>query len=324
MANAARVALASIKCKCLLFHSLDDPIAVYADLADSIKRNSFEGVRLVNLHGLGHFIHESLSTEATRNLALVHFGLMTDEAEDRAAQRGLLAEMFVQRSQESGRWSALLFSLMGGFFALFGVLLSATLPDVLRGPRGEDPASIPYYLIAYVMAISIYLNMAGLHFFYVNRIDTYIKHHVEPLLTGQGWTTFRNNPWASSKTSSIITTSVAEAVLLTPLIMATGCLGYVDWEYGHRLGFLASDNYVLTIWFLIALMTWVGSLSAIHRLRKYTKEVVFGMVRPKTTTFIFERHLSDLLQSVSPPRNQASAQMAVAQEVAVAHEVAHE
>jgi len=151
----------------LFIHSVDDPVADYAAVAELVQTTPSDRVRLISLSGLAHFIQFDIPPQALCRLAIAHFHPATQEP-DRS--HPIWVENVKQREEEVLRWSNVLTLLFFAVFTVFGTLAKATLPEVISKQRGA-----PYLLFAYALLIAGYLQIVFLYFFYMNRTQVYLR-----------------------------------------------------------------------------------------------------------------------------------------------------
>ena len=286
----------SVKCPVLLLHSVDDKVASYEHLAYAARINTNVNALVVTFFALDHFLQFDVPPAGICNLALEQFGLSNQQITPPQANSGLLVERLKQRSEESRHWAEMLFRLITGFFAVMGGLLYVSLPDVI----GKQPRA-PYYLISYSLLISIYVQLATLYFFYLNRVDSYIKYHIEPYLQGVGWISFRTNHWASGEASKVMTRLVSIAELGIPFIISYVILIYTAITYYERfLLFDPRNSIFLQTSLGVGTLFWIIAAYGIGMVMHYGRQRLHIPVITQIANEGVEEQIDRLYASISP------------------------
>lgn len=293
---AAAPDLASIPntCPVLFIHSVDDPVADYGAIARRVQSAASNRVRLVTLAGLAHFIQFDISPHRIRDLAFAHFTAPATESPP--APEPTQAQALEKREDEIRHWANVLSVLVLGFFASFGAILNATLPDIIN-----KNARAPYYLVGYPAVLSLYLGFAFLYLFYLDRAQAYVRIFLDPLQeTGIGWIAYRTNRWVSGRASHQMTRLIAASSVLLPSAVAVASLTYAVTEYHSRL-FAADGRYVFLR--LLALIAVVGMVQAAYagiRVTRYSRVHLYTIPSVVPASREFLRALQDLYTSVLP------------------------
>lgn len=283
-----------IKCPVLLLHSCDDKEAVYDSVAEMVKVGVNTKSLLVTFFGLDHFLPFHIPPDAICNLALKFFGLTDQKTNLNESMPAVFCEQLKIRNDESRHWSGILFSLVVGFYAVMGVLLYHTLPDVLK-----RTSEAPYYLISYSLVTSLYIKLSTLYFFYLNRVDSYIKYHLEPYIMGIGWTAFRTNRWASGTASHIMTPLVTYSEASLTFLISLTLLIYTSVSYNSQIFSSSGASYFLLAGLVLGFLMWLIAGATIWTLIKYGQRL-YAPVVPQYTTSGIEELLDILYASVEP------------------------
>ncbi len=293
---AAAPDLASVPntCPVLFIHSVDDPVADYGAIARRVRAAASNQVRLVTLTGLEHFIQFDISPHRIRDLAVEHFKGRVNESP--AALEPTQAQALEKREDEIRHWANVLSVLVLGFFASFGAILNATLPDVIN-----KSARAPYYLVGYPAALALYLGFAFLYLFYLDRAQAYVRIFLDPLQeTGIGWIAYRTNRWVSGRASHQMTRLIAGSSVLLPSAVAIASLTYAASAYHAKL-FAANGQYVFLR--LLAVIAVVGMVQAAYagiRVTRYSRVHLYTIPSVVPASRDFLRALQDLYTSVLP------------------------
>lgn len=161
----------NIGCDSLLFHSIDDKVSDYSKVRELRLRHS--NLKLITLRGLNHLIQFDIPQPAIGDVILEYFFPSNEGTDD---QSQLAKDIFSQISVEFNHWSGLLFKLIGGFFTIFGALVYFSLENILL-----NKSSAPYYLTSYSIVNCLFVVLAAMYFFYINRANAYMKQQIEPL-----------------------------------------------------------------------------------------------------------------------------------------------
>ncbi len=276
--------------KILLLHSIDDNVADYEIVRK--LRISNNNIKLITLRGLNHFLQFDIPAHKLSNLIKVFF--FQQEGSVKISDDVIRADLENILS-EFNHWSGLLFKLIVGFFTIFGALVYFSLPDIL-----QNKPSAPYYLTSYSIVNSLFIILASMYFFYVNRANAYMKHILEPHLTPMPWVTYRTNAYISGKESVFITNRVSVAVIGTPLIISAGSLMYLSYRYTHA--YLANFNsgMLLIYSLMFALILFVFSVSSLVRLSKYSNRELYYIHPECFHQQILNDCISSLYQSIEP------------------------
>lgn len=304
------------RCPILLVHSLDDKISSFSATARVVRASAREDIRLVPIHGLNHFIQFDIAPHTLRDIALEYFSPSESMTE---SETEILSVVINESWQESRHWSGIIFQLIVGFFTLFGALLAFTLPDVLQASWGEADgqeivkslsggelqkhhkavAGAPYYLIGYSFVISIYIILLSLYFFYMNRIDSFIRVHVEPLYNFAPWMQYRTRAEATGKTSSIITNAVSIPTVLIPIFASISLLVALPFIFPDRIFVWELRNAFLHSFYFSSVILSLYSVWSLFLLKFHASSVTYGISAPIKTSSGMELAIRRLYASIN-------------------------
>ena len=247
----------------LLVHSTDDPVADYRAVVAEVKKAASAKVRLVTFAGLEHFIQFDMSPHAMCEVALAHFDPL---AKNMDSSHPAWTENLKQREEEVRHWSNAVWLVLAGFLAFFGILLNLTLSDVFRGTERA-----PYYLVAYSMLITFYLQQLLLYLFYLNRTQAYLRLYVEPVgPTPIGFAEYRTNRWISTRQSRLMTPFVSFAASAIPVLLSVWSLVSVVTGYRKFLFSSQPSSVLLQVLVLVGAIWLLIVLFASRQVGKYT------------------------------------------------------
>jgi esterase/lipase len=284
-----------VKSPVLFLHSVSDKVASYDSVAQIVRTNPAIKSLIVTFFGLDHFLQLDLSPIAVYDLSMRFFGLVDDREIPNKDNPTMLAERLRQRSEDSRHWADMLFRLIIGFYTIISGFLYFSLPDVL-----EQKPKAPYYLIAYALFMSLFVKFAVLYFFYLNRVDSYIKYHLDPSFPGLSWMEFRTNPWASGRASSILTRRIANSTIGFPFLAAYFLILYVLVAYNDRFVILSRRNLVLQVGMVLGVCTWIIAGNAASVVMMYGKQRLYIPVQPNFAEPGIEERIEQLYSSVLP------------------------
>ncbi len=283
-----------LRCPLLLLHSLSDRLASYDSSAWVARSSGSATCRLVTLHGLNHFLQFDVAPPALRDLALQFFGL--EEGEQNVHPReSHLAEAIEQCREDARHWSRILFQLILAFFSVFGALVYFSLKEILQG---EDKA--PHFLVAYALVSSVYVLLASLYFFYLNRVTVFLKHHIEPQIRGLPWVTYRTLRPASGNTSLIMSRLLAAPILALPLVISASAIAYAVGAYPDRFMELALRNVFLQASLCCTFGLLVVAVLSVCQLLRYTNTELYRIPRTRFANPAFEASLCRFFEAVAP------------------------
>jgi pimeloyl-ACP methyl ester carboxylesterase len=211
--NLAFKQVSQIDCPILFFHSLDDKVAHYESTSEAVRFCKSE-CRLVSLNCLDHFLQFDITTSKVCDF-VTHFfklpspnilGYPSPSPSDFLKVSSDLLKLY---SDDRRQWTLILFQILAGALAAFAVLLYKTVDEI-------DGDSGPYYLSVYGVAASIYLIIATLYFNYANRVDVYIKMHIEPFIPTMSWATFRTSRFAAGRRIGSLTARATRPLYVVP------------------------------------------------------------------------------------------------------------
>lgn len=289
--------LASVQCPVLFFHSVNDRVSDYWEVVAYAETLAHDDTCLVNFRHLGHFVHFDVPLPLFYNVVTAFFETYkageTRQMDDNFEES--LRDASEYASAELRHWSDILFRLIVGFFTIFGALLYYSLPKVLEG----DPGT-PYYLLAYSILTSTFLIMASLYFFYVNRVNVFMKHHIEPYLPCASWAAFRTSTYLGGKESRRMTSSLSLATVLPAAAISLGSLGYAVVQYRHRFFSFGSDDILLFAIAVVAVMLILRAIASGRALSRYTERELYRIPAPRRSFAHLQRPIQTLCLSVNP------------------------
>ncbi len=286
-----------IQCPVLLIHSLDDQVASYHAVIKAVRHYDIRRSKVVTLQHLNHFLQFDIPPSAMVDLALEFFGLDQPPAQPEATANLALIEALKQCYEESRHWAGILFHLVVGFFSIFGVLVYYTLEAILDG---EEAGA--YYLVAYILAINIYLLLALLYFFYVARALVFLKQHLEPQLIEFPWVTYKTIPWAAGRISEKMTRVVFLSMTAVPGVTSLAVILYCLFSqiYSQRFLVADKDNVLLQAALIAGTVLWFHGARLFWSLWRYNRRMLYQVPGSGATTTRFQSLLLQLYSKVSP------------------------
>jgi esterase/lipase len=301
--------MCEINAPVLLLQSIDDGVSSFDAVANSIRQCRGSKKDMVTFYHLKHFLQFDIPAECVRDVALDYFG--TPETDDKWGKSFdvPVSDRYREMCNESRHWSKMVFTLVVGFFTIFGALLYSTLPEVMKGDPNSASysgaatiaiSSAPYYLLFYSNVINTYILCSGMYLFYLNRAESYIKHFVEPECGPFPWVHFRTSSRLSGNLSPRITTAVAMITICLPLLSSLSILIYTVNGYAERLFTINPRNTMLILLFISAMATlFMGIRNAIH-LHRFTRRHLYRTVQPLHSSKSFNGRMSRMFSSVDP------------------------
>ncbi len=282
-----------LKCPILFLHSIDDKVSSYFKLAQTITSERLN-CRLVTFRELNHFIQFDIPSSSIRDLTLNYFKISKSEKYVEH-ELSLIKENYKECKNEERHWADIVFKIIVGFFSVFGMLLYFSLDEVYqRTPKA------PYFLIAYSLAINIYILLVTLYFFYLNRIAVYLKHHLEPFIPGISFITYRTKKWISGKISQTMTLNVSMFFVGLPFSISIFLLIYCLLSYTECFASLTTTNCFMYTLFIFTFFLWCFNVKQVRDLKRYTIREVYNIPRPVKTTICFENQLLQLISNILP------------------------
>ena len=165
-------------------------VANYWAVANLAKSITPFGSCLVTFRCLKHFLHFDAPLCSWFDVISSFF--WQKDSTINAPDREQIKDARLHASAELRHWSGILFQLIVGFFSIFGALVYFSLPEILNEKSGA-----PYYLASYSILTSFFLILLCLYFFYVNRVNVFLKHHIEPYISSISWTAYRTTKFFS-------------------------------------------------------------------------------------------------------------------------------
>ncbi len=172
------------------------------------------------------------------------------------------------------------------------------LPFELQVEHLTAVAGAPYYIVSYSFIIYLYLILLSLYFFYLNRIDTFIRIHVEPLHDVVPWIQSRTRREATGTTSRRLTNMLTIPVALIPWFAATTMMFIAPIVFTDRLAWEGGRNLFLHTFYVTTLLMAFISAGSLYALQRHTSHVVYGIPAPITTTPAMETQITRLYASV--------------------------
>lgn len=252
-----------IQCPTFLFHSKDDKISDY----DIIAKNANNNIKLITFRVLNHYMQFDIPQQSLGNAII---SLLAPEENKVLINEEKVKESFSHISSEANHWSSIIFQLIVGFFSIFGTLVYFSLPDILA-----DKPTAPYYLTSYALLNCIFLILAVMYFFYLNRAIIYLKHYIEPYIENIPWVTYRTNEFMSGEESRYVTMKVSFVILGIPTIIATSSLIHIIDNY-LLIYIFNLEKYVLLIGsFTVTLLFYIITILMLVTLQKYTARELY-------------------------------------------------
>ncbi len=277
-----------IECNTFLFHSMDDKVSDYYAVSNQVNNN--KNIKLITFRNLNHFMQFDIPQQVLSDTILK----LLEPKETEVINTEIIKDSFFHMSKESNHWSGIIYKLIVGFFSIFGALVYFSLPDILA----EKPTT-PYYLTSYILLTCIFTMLAAMYFFYLNRAIVFLKLHVEPYLNVMPWTTYRTNKFISGTESVQITNKVSIVIIGIPMMIATGSLMYVVYEYS--LGYILdpTNHILLTVSFIFSLFLYYNTLSVLIALQKYTTRELYKLVPQKFDNIEQSNMIINLYNSIN-------------------------
>lgn len=280
-----------IRCPVIFFHSIDDKVSRYADTAAFCNALNECG-RMVTLQQLDHFIQFDIPPTKIRDIAIYYFKESKEYEKESAMDNNMLTVQLEQLHLEAGRWSDVMFRLVLTFFTIFGFLLYNSLPDVTT-----KSTEAPYYLVSYSLVINIYLILASLYYFYINRSIAYLVHHVEPFIIGLPSKTYRTISFASGPR---ITGGISVIVFAMPLLISLLSITYGIYEYNDCFLIVTKSNMLLQLWMLVSIATFLCIIATLIKVTKHARFQLSIVPKLYNVTAYYELLLRKLYISVTP------------------------
>ncbi len=255
-----------IECNTFLLHSIDDKVADYYSVSNLANNNT--NIKLITFRNLNHFMQFDMPQQILSETILE---LLEPRKNDKI-NNDMIKDLYNNMSAELNHWSGIIYKLIAGFFSVFGALVYFSLPDILA-----KKSTTPYYLTTYALLTCIFVILATMYFFYVNRTNVFLKLYVEPYLNVMPWATYRTNKFLSGSESVKVTRKVAIVVIGLPMTIATGSLIYVIYGYMAKYIFDPTNNILLIVSFIITLILYYGSFSILKTLQKYTTRELYNL-----------------------------------------------
>jgi carboxylesterase len=282
--------LNDVSCPVVLFHSIDDRLADYRAAARLTRLG--KSFSMITFTSLNHFLQFDMSPELLCKTIRAYLGLIDSQGSENLEAIAGKAE---QRNEDARHWSDIVFRLILAFFTIFGALLFFSLEDVFNE---SERAST--FLLSYVFVLSLYVQLAALYFFYVVRVDVYLKSFAEPLNSGLGWTGFRTNRFVSGAPSATMTRLISASVVGMPLVGAAVLLVYAVVKYWTEDFGPTADNNFHQIFGAVSLLMWLWALRASVSLNSYTTRSLYHRVPLRLPSETVTRAIDELYQSVDP------------------------
>jgi carboxylesterase len=285
--------LSNIECPIIFFHSIDDLVSDYWTVANLADDLASRGAHLVTFRCLRHFLHFDMPLPSIFKVVSEFF--WPSKIDDCKKDSQSMKDAWLHASEELRHWSGIIFQIIVGFFSIFGTLLYFSLPDVLNQKSGA-----PYYLLSYSILISFFLILLSLYFFYLNRVNVFLKHHIEPYLSCTSWTAFRTSRFLSGKESENMTKRVSFTVIGLPLIISISTLTYALIEYHDRFFVFKDQNILLIVSIVVATFLLFIAIDLLQLLSRYTKRELYKIKASKHQIGNIQEALQLLYLSVSP------------------------
>jgi pimeloyl-ACP methyl ester carboxylesterase len=297
MGRMALERMPDIRCPVLFFHSFDDRVAGYVPVAKALRCCGAGVKRLISFNHLNHYIQFDIRPSDIVALSLRFFDRETTPSvkAERPEDAKIVSDLLKMYTDERRHWSQVLFQTIIGFFTAFSLLLFNSLSDIVTNtPRA------PYFLVSYSLASSIYLTLSILYFFYANRVDVYLKFHVEPMMPGTSWAAFRSSKWMTGGASYRVTRLATIPLTVFPSLVSFLSLGGCAVRYWNKLADLTLHYSVLKILFLLAVGLAAYTIHAIRTFNRFTMRWLYIAQPADASDLETEGLLMRLYQSVSP------------------------
>lgn len=280
-----------IRCPVIFFHSIDDKVARYTDTAAFCSALNEYG-RMVTLQQLDHFIQFDIPPAKIRDIVVYYFKESKEYEKDFSVDNNMLTMQLEQLHLEHRMWADIMIRLVLAFFTVFGFLLYNSLPDLIT-----KSTEAPYYLISYALTINIYLIIALLYYFYINRSIAYLVHHIEPFIIGLPSKTYRIIHYASGPR---MTGGVSVIVFALPLVISLLCIIYGIYEYADRFLIVEKSNLLLQLWMLVSMTTFLCIIVTLIKVTKHSRYQLSIVPKLYNATPYYELLLRKLYISVVP------------------------
>jgi esterase/lipase len=273
-------ALSDVTCPILFFHSVDDKVSRYSSIPTALRKCS-PGSRLVTFSSINHFLQFDLPTNRVCLFAMKFFGLPPGHSADVSTQPADVStqpadapapsasDLLRIYRDEQRHWAITLLQINLRALVAFALLLYNTLHSIVA--QTQDA---PYFLLSYTALLSMYLILITLYFFYLNRVDAYIKACVDPLIKTISWTTFRTNEFVSGRESTRITRLTTLPLFGFPFAIATISLVFCAWGYKDQI-FVIGKLEPLQIAFLVVLVLFLYMLFFVYRHRSFARRWLY-------------------------------------------------
>ncbi len=285
-----------VKCPILFFHSVDDRVSDYKTFLNNINNFCIEKYRIITFNNLNHYIQFDVPPYRIRDLACQFFCITDFKKNEKKIQVDFLKETLNQCSERANHWSGILFKIIAGFFTIFGLFLTYTLEKVLL-----KHAEAPYYLVSYSLIVGLYLLLASLYFFYLNRISAYQKQFIEPLVSFYlPWTEYKRNKWISGEESEKMTGYSTFCIVVLPALIVPIIAVYCLLNYEDRFLVLEGRNVLLQSLLVSSILLWIASIKSGYMVNNFTNRELNQTKNIPETTFEFQKLLTRLYSSVTP------------------------
>ena len=283
-----------IDCPVLFFHSHNDRVASYKKIKEFISNSFFSNYRLIPFRGLNHHLQFDMSPEFMFE-TIIEYLQISPNTSERIDEAQSLELVYNQCREESRFWANIIFKIIVGFFSIFGALLYFSLETILK----KMPEA-PYFLISYSIVINTYILLLSLYFFYMNRVDVYIKYHLEPQMLGFPWISFRTMGCASGKESERITKHSSIFIGIIPILASISIIIYSLKAYSFRFFVYKNENVFIQIFMLTAIVLLIAALKSTINLRLYNIRELYRKIPFYKTTPVFENMLLKLYSTIKP------------------------
>jgi carboxylesterase len=293
-ARRVRTEVYKINCPTLMLHSIDDKAADYNAVAETYYTMP-QGSRLVTFRSLNHFLQFDVPAVRLRDLVLDFLNLKQAPPNE-VSSEDALKNVYTQVNEESRQWAGHIFSLIVGFFSIFGALVFFSF-DAVASMKPEAP----YFAMLYSFIANIYLTLIILYYYYLNRTLAYVKHHIEPSMTFVTWVSYKSYKWISGEESVILTGAVSIFLVLIPVLISAGSIIYCLHYFPARFSTFRPDNLFLQFLVFFSLLMLAFNLGlGLLTMNTSQSELHGGMVRARHTRMSFEKQLMELYSSIKP------------------------
>ena len=292
-ASEVKNKLSNTNCPVLFIHSIDDRVASYKTLAQTAVSGGID-YRVITVRELNHFIQFDIPSAYLRDLALVYFSLIDDPL-DREEQIHFFEEYYASMKNVELNWANTTFKLIVGFFSIFGFLVFSSYETVI-----QQTDLAPYFLLAYSLIILIYILLISIYFFYMNRVASYIKHHLEPLIPCVTLIAYKNNEHFSGRFSKSVTFNSAMVNIALPFLASLSIMIYLPLSYRNCFVPVTFSNFLMYIPYFFTLLLFFFDSKLLYGVVKHSTKELYTVVKPLSTTLIFEEYLTQLLSGIRP------------------------